>query len=340
MNVYEANRIIIPEGSVKRILDMNDVVLWRKPDARLYTPFYVENTTTSTEQLKIFKATINSSSTVSRAPDITIEYSTDNINWNTLGSTRGTSYSYPLTLSIAAKTKVYLRSVVSAWCVYYSKSSSYPNESDYYHNRITGMDTVGGNIMSLIHGGNYVNKYSLNKGNLFGYLFKSSSVVSAKDLILPAKNISSGCYRRMFEFCDSLKYAPESLPATTLADACYSFMFYDCTALTTAPELPATTLAVGCYSGMFKVCTALTTAPDLLAPTLVSDCYSEMFMGCSKLSYIKCLAENPFQTEPPYLGAVDDWVNGVSSTGRFIRKSGVLWPRSNDGIPSGWTVGV
>ena len=319
---------------------LNGVVVWRKPDARLYTPFYVENTTTSMEQLKIFKDISSSGSTVSRAPDITIEYSTDNINWNTLGSTRGTSYSYPLTLSIAAKTKVYLRSVVSAWCVYYSKSSSYPNESGYYYNVITGVDTVGGNIMSLIYGGNYVNKYSLNKENLFGFLFESSSVVSAKELILPAKNISNGCYRDMFRFCYSLKYAPESLPATTLADACYALMFYDCTALTTAPELPATTLAEHCYDSMFEVCTSLTTAPELLAPTLVSGCYREMFNGCSKLSYIKCLAENPSQTEPPYLEAVDDWVAGVSSTGKFIRKSGVLWPRGNDGIPSGWTVEV
>lgn len=313
---------------------LNDVVVWRRPDLRLYTPFYVENTTTSAEQLQIYKQVSNTGATVSRAPDITIEYSTDNVNWSTLGSTRDTSYSYPLTLSIAAKTKVYLRSVASAWCVY----SSYSNESGYYYNVIRGVDTVGGNIMSLIYGSNYVNKYSLNKENLFSHLFSRSTVVSAKDLIIPAKNISSGCYGRMFEFCSSLKYAPESLPATTLTKSCYASMFYDCSSLITAPELPATTLADYCYSGMFRYCIKLTTAPDLLAPTLVLSCYSNMFGGCSSLNYIKCLAENPSPTEPPYHGGVDDWVTRVPATGRFIRKSGVSWSRGDDGIPEGWRV--
>ena len=110
-------------------------------------------------------------------------------------------------------------------------------------------------------------------------------------------------------------------------------MFRYCTSLTTAPNLPATTLVKGCYYGMFFGCTSLTTAPELLATTLVQECYYDMFKNCSRLNYIKCLA-----TDISASFCLTGWVADISSTGTFVKASGVTWPSGNSGIPNGWTV--
>lgn len=175
---------------------------------------------------------------------------------------------------------------------------------------------------------------------------------------LPATTLASNCYDNMFAFCSSLTTAPV-LPATTLANQCYAFMFNNCTALTTAPALPAATLADYCYDGMFKDCTSLTTAPALPATTLAESCYDIMFEnctslttapvlpattltrrsyymmfdGCTNLNSVTCLATDRSATE-----CTNYWLSGVSSTGTFTKAAGVIWPSSNSGIPTGWTV--
>ena len=123
------------------------------------------------------------------------------------------------------------------------------------------------------------------------------------------------------------------LPATTLTSGCYSSMFRGCTNLTTAPELPATTLASSCYSRMFSR-TNLTTAPELPATTLAQNCYNAMFEYCVNLNYIKCLA-----TDISARRATSIWVNGVSSTGTFVKNPDMSsWGTGADGIPTGWTI--
>ena len=158
-----------------------------------------------------------------------------------------------------------------------------------------------------------------------------TSLTTAKEL--PATKLASYCYSDMFNNCKSLITAP-ALPATTLVDGCYLGMFEGCTSLTSAPSiLPATALTNYCYQNMFNGCTSLITAPELPAATLRYQCYYQMFLGCTSLNYIKCLATNISASNCTY-----NWVNGVSSTGTFVKKSGVTWPKGNDGIPRGWTV--
>ena len=151
---------------------------------------------------------------------------------------------------------------------------------------------------------------------------------------LPATTLADYCYSNMFQGCKSLTTAPE-LPATTLANGCYNYMFAGCTSLTTAPELPATTLAKVCYNSMFSGCTSLTTAPELPATTLTGSCYTDMFNGCSKLNYIKAM----FTTEPSST-YTSNWVNGVASSGAFVKNSTATWT-SDCGpstFPCNWTV--
>ena len=192
-----------------------------------------------------------------------------------------------------------------------------------------------GNCMSMLFGDNAENNYSLSgKDYAFYKLFNNcTNIIEVSPNFLPATTLASNCYNLMFRYCTSITTAPE-LPATTLANYCYQNMFVYCTSLTTAPELPATTLASNCYSNMFNSCTSLTTAPELPATTLVSSCYRFMFYGCSKLNYIKALF-----TTTPSSSYTTNWVEGVSSTGRFVKHPNATWDVTGvDGIPNGWEV--
>lgn len=173
---------------------------------------------------------------------------------------------------------------------------------------------------------------------------------------LPAISLATRCYSNMFNGCTSLVAAPE-LPATILHPECYAAMFFNCTSLVTAPELPAISLSNSCYTSMFSGCTSLITAPKLPATELTNTCYYEMFRGCSslvnapelpaislrvfcydamfygckKLNYIKAMF-----TTTPSSSYTDDWVNGVASSGTFVKNKNATWDVTGvNGIPSG-----
>lgn len=145
---------------------------------------------------------------------------------------------------------------------------------------------------------------------------------------LPSTQLASGCYAEMFRGCNLIGDAPD-LPATNLEYNCYSSMFANCISLTGITELPATTLADSCYEGMFSG-TNIATAPELPAQTLTNHCYYRMFYTCQNLSYVKCLAEGNIEFYMVY-----QWLTGVSSTGTFVKKTGVTYPQTP---PNTWTI--
>lgn len=219
---------------------------------------------------------------------------------------------------------------------------------------------VEGNPMSLIFGDNFGGVTDLTGYDCAFYaLFTGQNIVNAQNLALVATTLAVDCYCNMFNGCRSLITTP-ALPATTLANGCYNSMFYNCTSLVTAPQLPATTLATQCYDSMFYGCTSLTTAPalpatiltekcyyemfyqctslvsapELPATTLVSRCYTGMFRGCTSLNYIKAMF-----TTTPGTSYTSSWVEGVASSGTFVKNSAATWNVTGvNGIPSGWTV--
>lgn len=175
---------------------------------------------------------------------------------------------------------------------------------------ITKRCNLLGNCMSMLFGDDAVNNYSLSdKHSAFWYLFHGCTTI--------------------------IQVSESFLPATTLADSCYYHMFSNCTNLTTAPELPATTLADSCYYSMFRGCSSLVNAPSVLPATTLADrCYYEMFLGCRNLNYIKMLA-----TDISASNCLNSWVNGVASTGTFVKNPAITsLPTGDSGIPSGWTV--
>ena len=197
------------------------------------------------------------------------------------------------------------------------------NSGDDYTTNFSGSGNcyVYGNVMSILYPTTFATDTSLpntydNKTSSYTFyrLFRNNTTI--------------------YNHTDKKLY----LPATErLNNSCYMYMFSGCTHLTIAPDLPATTLAKSCYNSMFYGCTSLTSAPDLLAEitelNAVTDCYSYMFYNCTNLNRIKCYFD-----PNNYTGYTYKWVDGVSSTGKFIKKAETTWQTGKSGIPSGWEV--
>ena len=141
---------------------------------------------------------------------------------------------------------------------------------------------VAGNIMSLVYGDDFTDKFEIENDWEFSGLFGGfSGLVSAADLILPASILKPYCYNGLFGGCTSLVNAPE-LISMYLEEGCYAGMFHGCTSLVNAPELPAENMAPWCYNDMFNGCTALENVV-LPATKMATNCYASMFMGCTAL---------------------------------------------------------
>ena len=282
----------------------------------------------------------------STAYTVTLEYSKNGGEWTEITSNTGTSAP---TITVESGDTVQFRGNNTTLAINSSSYNTFDGTSCNFR--------LYGNIMSILNKNNFSTADTLQSAYTFNSLFRNCGRLrDASNLVLPATNLTNNCYNSMFTNCGVLT-AP-ALPATTLADRCYENMFYNCTILTTAPalpattlanycynnmftnctsittapELPATTLANYCYFGMFQNCTGLTTAPELPATTLAYYCYRYMFQGCNNLNYIKCLATNPSTND------TQNWVNGVASTGTFVKAAGVTWSEGTSGIPSGWTI--
>lgn len=250
----------------------------------------------------------------------TISASTDNgVTWTEYTSSTGGSGTTIATLN--ANDKLLLK----------GENTNYSDNAPNLF-KTTGEFEVYGNIMSLISGNSFENAELTIAFAFHGIFSGCTGLTSAEKLILPATTLRPYCYQSMFEGCTNLTTAPE-LPSLNLSYMCYAYMFNGCTSLTVAPELPATTLTSTCYYYMFNDCTSLTVAPELPATTLVYMCYQGMFNGCANLNYIKCLATT-FGN-----GSTYRWVNGVSSSGTFVKASSMSsWTTGTSGIPEGWTI--
>ena len=275
------------------------------------------------------------------APDeITLEYSTDESQWN--------PYTIGEKISLADGTFLLFRAAEQ-------KNLKFSKNSDnYYHFEISGPVTAQGNIMSLLD-----RDFSTPLSpNAFFALFEGcKSLLSAPELPatkmerscyfpmfsectgltsapeLPAKVLASNCYGMMFKGCSALTYVPD-LPATEMESYCYNSMFTNCTSLKFAPELPAKRLESNCYLCMFEGCTSLTSAPELPATELVSNCYEFMYKDCHNLRYVIGL----FTTEPSEK-TTKDWLSGVAASGTFIKSKKATWDVTGaDGVPEGWKI--
>ncbi len=289
-------------------------------------------------------------SKVSSAPDVSLEYSTNNgLEWLpfTVGST---------TITLDRGNWVSFRATEEA-----THEATANDITQYNKFVLTGSVDVGGNIMSLLFhsDADIESATTLAAQNTFPCLFREATALhDASKLVLPATNLTAHCYREMFLGCTSLVGAPElpamslgescyadmfqatkisiapALPATRLANKCYQGMFYLCSRLETAPELPATELANECYRGLLRGCQALKVAPILPAATLRNGCYRDIFNGCANLKDIT-VDFTAFSGSNSTL----NWVYGVAANGLIHCKTNIAASATgNSQMPSGWTV--
>lgn len=173
---------------------------------------------------------------------------------------------------------------------------------DYPKQGIDVPYNISGNILSLVYGDDFRDKYSLPENIVLGGMFSDKFVKDASNLVLPF----------------------------TTAPNCTS-MFENCKYLIKAPKLPALTLTPGCYERMFTRSYNLTKAPLLPAIHTVQNCYSDMFENCFALKYIECYAEDEANN------SFTEFANGISSNGIFVKKenSNVEWQNV---IPNNWEI--
>ena len=201
--------------------------------------------------------------------------------------------------------------------------------------------SIEGNIMSLIYGDNFSGQTTIQNNFQFRKLFSGdTTITSAENMVMPATTVTKQCYSQMFQGCSNLTKTPKTIGSSTMTwngDYCWSDMFNSCTSLTTVPSglLPATNLSSACYWCLFQNCTSLTTAPILPATTLVRNCYLSMFDGCSNLNYIEAMF-----TTSPSSSYMSNWVNGVASSGTFVKNSAATWTSScgTSTYPCNWTI--
>lgn len=228
-----------------------------------------------------------------------MRYSFDKQNWTSF-TTESSNWAI-----VKTGQRLYFRST-------YIPTSIYDDIGSFY---ITGKCNIGGSILSLIYGDDYlVLKNAMPKERIFQTLFVAghlgvdyNKIINAKDLILP----------------------------DYVGNNCYLLMFQNCKELITAPRLPAQDLTnnYNCYSSMFSGCESLVNAPTLPARHYKNSgsMYAALFYNCSNLSYIKMLCLDSFE------GNTTNWTNGVSPTGTFIANSKRTdFTRGVNGIPEGW----
>lgn len=235
-----------------------------------------------------------------------VQYSLDQVSWIPYQTVDGA-------ITLNAGERVYFR----------GKRTSYARTNNV--SLVTVADDkpcyVYGNFMSLLCTGDYV----------------------------PSSSVGTDAFRGAFRGAAWLRSHPSQkivLPAMQLSSGCYREMFYDCTGLVTGPELPATELAVDCYYHMFRGCTNLSSEMVLPARNMVSGCYFAIFYDCLSLTSVTCMLETaPTQTEK--VANLDKWFKNITVRGSFKCPAAMVsyWnsqrhsSATNIGsIPSSWTV--
>ena len=206
------------------------------------------------------------------APTVAVEYSTDEQNWQTLGTTSRTA----LTYNIPANGRVYLRANATNW----AKESG--SEITYNGIKSNKNYKVGGNLLSLLYGQNFTGQETSMRngtytfagllGNPSGPTYANPYLIDASNLVIPVVNADSSAFCRMFKDCTNLVAPPvmSSLVSAVSSNVYGTLngMFQGCTSLATAPDLSSlTTLGRWDFIYIFNGCTSLTIPPDLSSLT-------------------------------------------------------------------------
>ena len=200
---------------------------------------------------------------------------------------------------------------------------------------------VYGNVMSLLNGDDFRenSEFENNSTHNFAGLLRTTYVVDASNLILPALTCKQDSYNGMFRGATALQHGPQMLARNSLGTGCCSSMFEECINLEEPIEINFTGLTQQCCQRMFcmnrntKITTPkMTKSPILRSKTAAQDCYAEMFEGNGNLNEITCLLQTP--------GGTTNWVQYAgAATGTFYKNPSATWGQGGTGnVPSGWNI--
>jgi hypothetical protein len=209
MNFNDIKNWVIPEGTVTKVTDSLNRVIWEK-STQADEYFYIENLASSTNTFSFKKVSAN-------APTPTLYYSFDKITWSSfIASTSARN------IQIPANSKLYLKSTINSFGNNYG-GINFTNNAD---------TAVGGNILSLLLGDNFsgVTSISTSTYAFSGLFYGNNKLKSAENLVMPATTLANYCYYNMFRNCTAL-VTPPKLSATTLVQNCYYNMFNGCSSL-------------------------------------------------------------------------------------------------------------
>ena len=212
---------------------------------------------------------------------------------------------------------------------------------NYNYFNATKQFKVYGNIMSLLNGDDFKenSEFNSNSNHNFAGLLRTTYLVDASNLILPALTLCVSSYNGMFRGATNLVYGPKLLPALDVPHDAYSSLFESCTSLVEAPEILATTVSgdgalnrMFCMNRSSKVTAAMTKGPVLRItnPFSYNNTYQQLFCGNGNLVEITVLCSGTNRS-------FTNWLNNVSSTGVIKTLSGTTFTSGASGLPSGWT---
>lgn len=211
----------------------------------------------------------------------------------------------------------------------------------YNYFNATKQFKVYGNVMSLFNGDEFKENSEFNSSstnNCTG-LLRTTLLVDANNLILPALTLYESSYNGMFRGAANLVYGPKLLPALNVPKDGYSSMFEGCVKLVEGPEIMATTVSgdtalnrMFCMHRNNKVTAAMTKSPILRInnPESHSNTYQQLFAGNGNITEVTVLCEG---TDKSFT----NWLANVSSTGVIKKLSATTLVSGSNGVPSGWS---
>ena len=220
--------INIDKKEVIKIQDAETLnILWKKSKLVTNDCFYIEDLSGESNTIILRKSN-------SKAPTVTLEYSTDGTNWAGWGFSDNNDN---LSLALQPNSRIYFRGT----------NTVFGNSSGWNYFRCKGKFGVGGDITTLLEPTGNILDLSGRDYVFYGLFFvlwgSDVFLISASDLKLPSTTLSNYCYNRMFMYEELLTTSPV-LVSRKLTPNCYEMMYNGCNSLniitTYADDISAT----------------------------------------------------------------------------------------------------